>query len=294
MAKKQKSGILSALSAAAVLVCSPLSAETTPYDLFVIVTGKVIEGHDDTYTDVMGKAPPQHVDFAGKKFTLTYVINDGLGASDRTNNPLYTSIEGDSGTTQEIGSTPVQTATLTIDGTSITLGDPSERIDHVSSYISRNINGSATEDIGMDESFSVPGWSGQANATMTLDLGSTIKPPLKPDYAEPIYFVLPSSGAASGNFEYERVETQDGFEVPGTKRDVSALLLPLTVNINRVANAKYTQQDKQNAAKAGYGLGLAAQSVGWMPVMKGGAAELAREIFKTILAHVMQGDLGLN
>jgi hypothetical protein len=172
-------GILAALLVAVGLLCAPLWASAT--DILVTINGTVTSGTD--YTGVFG---PALLSLADKKFTLVYLINDGLLASTRQNRKFYTTIYGSS---SELGGTPVQKATLTIDGQSLSLGVLP--INNVSSGATRNIDGIPTTSFTMDDSYSVPGSAGYAQTGIVLILDANLVPPLAANWEEPIYFNFP-------------------------------------------------------------------------------------------------------
>jgi hypothetical protein len=91
----------------------------------VTITGKVLPGSQDVWYTVVfpPSAPPTTIDLTGKKFILNLQIDDGKlfgPATTRTSTPFVTGI---SSTSEEIGNTPIETATLSVDGgTQVSLG----------------------------------------------------------------------------------------------------------------------------------------------------------------------------
>jgi hypothetical protein len=57
-----------------------------------------------------------------------------------------------------------------------------------------------------------------------------------------------------------------------------------------LAPADYTPLVKARAAKTGYYLGLTAEAMGWISIVKGGLGKLAEEEFETIFGNIIQGN----
>jgi hypothetical protein len=273
-----KIGILSALFFATALTCAPLSALAN--DILMTINGTVVTGTD--YTGVFG---PALTSLEGKTFVLVYLINDGLVDSTRTRTSLYTSIVGSS---NELHGTPVQSATLTIDGQSISLGVLP--INNVASGASRSIDGLPTEAVSMDDSYSVPGSAGYAQTGVALYLDPNLKPPLTANWEEPIYFNFPDSTASYATFVFLHEEvTSSGSIIADTVKSVDVMLRPRSVSLT-LAPAKFTPSVKASAAETGFYLGLASEALGWISIVKGGLKKQAEAEFKTIFGSIIQGN----
>jgi hypothetical protein len=286
--------VLAALSVAAALVCWPLTTQAR--NILVTITGKLLPGSQDvSYTVVFPpNAPPTVNDLTGKKFILNLQIDDGKvfgPATTRTSTPFVTGI---SSTSEEIGNTPIETATLIVDGgTQVSLGVKNVRISSVSSGVMRNINGNPVEAFTMEESYSVIGSAGYGDLAVDLVLGNSINPHLKADYGEPIYFTLAPLWSGTFYRLWEEV-SNDGFIVPATERVMNARLEPHTVSITTDPKVNYTAADKAKAALDGFQWGLRAQVAGWITIVDGGPGETAKQVAQTLLSHIMTGDMEFN